>query len=265
MSDLENTSSAVAQPVDDSGLEPLRVALAAAQRPFYTFGDIPVADPFKLLLSGGAGDITFPLSSHEDLVPLLTACKQASFGRGNEDVLDPTYRRALVLHAKDFGLAPGSAVDPYSLGIVSAIEASLFGDDFELGPNSPAGVTRRRVVPQIDKINVYSQGDFFKSHVDTPRATNMFGTLLINFPVEHVGGQLVVHAPAGGDRALEGQRAAGYEKFETKWGATDSLGWVAFFSDCEHEVLPVVSGHRYVMRSFFILLDLNPITDVRLL
>lgn len=81
--------------------------------------------------------------------------------------------------------------------------------------------------------------------MDTPRAPNMFGTLLINFPVEHVGGQLVVHAPTEGKRAVSvsGGASASFEKFETNWGKVDSLGWVAFFSDCMHEVLPVVSGH----------------------
>ena len=256
----------VAHTVDDQSLKPLQAALAAARSPFHTFGDIPVTEPFKIVLSGNAPDVSFPLALPVDsaLAPLLEACQQASFGRGNQDVLDPTYRRALVLHAKDFGLAPGSAVDPLVLGIIPAIEAALFGDDFGLGVSSSVlGVTRRRVVPKIDKLNVYSEGDFFKSHVDTPRAPNMFGTLLINFPVEHVGGQLVIHAPKGGERALSGDRPRELEKYETHWGTADTLGWVAFFSDCGHEVLPVLSAHRYAFGSISISL-LVPILTVKL-
>ena len=230
--------------VDDPILRPLRLALTAARRPFYTFGDIPVTEPFKLLISGNSANVSFPHESSTDLAPLLEACQQASFGLGNQDILDPTYRRALVLHAKDLGFAPPSSIDPLVLGILPAIESALFGDSLEPSSDAPTGTNRRRVVAKLDKLNVYSQGDFFKNHVDTPRAANMIGTLLINFPVEHVGGQLVVRAPVGGDRAVSVEEGSGFDKFETKWGGTDSLGWIAFFSDCEHEVLPVVSGHQ---------------------
>ncbi len=49
-----------------------------------------------------------------------------------------------------------------------------------------------RIVAHLDKLNVYTEGDFFKAHVDTPRSPDMFGTLLIHLPVRHEGGQLVV-------------------------------------------------------------------------
>lgn len=138
---------------EETGLELVIAALSSIRRPYFAAGDIPCTEPFKLLISSNASGISFPLALPDDLNPLLEACQQASFGRGNQDVLDPTYRRALVLHAKDFGLAPGSAVEPYSLGIISAIQDTLFED-------SSADGVAHRVVAKVDKLNVYSEGDF---------------------------------------------------------------------------------------------------------
>ena len=219
--------------LNDEGLGPLREALAVAQRPYYAVGDIPVTESFKLLIALNESSVTFPAPSPKSLEPLLEASQQASFGRGRDDVLDPAVRRALVLHAKDFGIAPSSAVDPYVLDIISAIQTALLGSTFD--------PVRQRIVPVIDKLNVYGKGDFFKTHVDTPKAPNMFGTLLINLPVKHVGGRLVIRAPSAAGDGTVAQNGA---SFETKWGGVNSLGWVAFFSDCTHEVLPVTSGHR---------------------
>ena len=92
-----------------------------------------------------------------------------------------------------------------------------------------------RIVAHLDKLNVYSEGDFFKGHVDTPRSEEMFGTLLINLPVEHEGGQLVIKEPSRGSEGKD---------FTTEWNKASGFEWVAFFSDCEHEVLPVTRGHR---------------------
>ena len=83
---------------------------------------------------------------------------------------------------------------------------------------------------------------FFKAHVDTPRSELMFGSLVIVFPTPHQGGALKLRAPGG-------------EEGETMEWTFDScallaeqqqpsIAYVAFFSDVEHEVMPVTSGHR---------------------
>ena len=68
----------------------------------------------------------------------------------------------------------------------------------------------------------------------------MFGTLLINLPAKHEGGQLVVRAPMGVDSGARMER----DEYTTNWGDDNNFEWIAFFSDCEHEVLPVISGNR---------------------
>jgi hypothetical protein len=176
----------------------LRSALHAAKLPFCITGDIPISqnDPIKLFVEGpghgskgslDAKGVTFPLSSSNGINLLLEACKQASFGRGGEEVLDPSYRRALVLHASSFAIAPASAIDPWGLGILFKIRQTLLSTT-DLGEDETKNTKGRRIVARLDKLNVYSAGDFFKSHVDTPRSNQMFGTLLMNLPVAHEGG-----------------------------------------------------------------------------
>lgn len=251
-------------PTNDN-TETLRAALHAAKLPFCATGDIPIGqnDPIKLLFertgngSGGSLDakgITFPLSSSGDINLLLEACKQASFGRGGEDILDPSYRRALVLHASLFAVAPASAIDPYSLGILSKIRLTLLSDSSpaDLDGGGEKSMKERRIVARLDKLNVYNAGDFFKSHVDTPQSARMFGTLLMSLPVAHEEGELVVYAPydnnddrdeSGGVARSSDADLKQRDSYTTAWGAEDVLSWIAFFSDCPHEVLPVKSGN----------------------
>ena len=75
----------------------------------------------------------------------------------------------------------------------------------------------------------------FQIHVDTPRGSEQFGSLVISLPYPHVGGQLRV-AHKGQETIIDwGQKEA------------DKIQWAAFYSDCEHEVLEVKSGHRITL------------------
>lgn len=80
-----------------------------------------------------------------------------------------------------------------------------------------------------------AQGGFFKSHVDTPGGADMFGSLVVCLPVQHTGGAL---------RISHGGRTVLHD-----WGprSADTIQWAAFYSDCEHEVLPVESGARVTL------------------
>jgi len=269
---------------DTNHVGALRSALAATKLPFCAAGDIPISRdaPINLLFEGpGHGDqkivncVTFPLSNADDISSLREACKQVSSGCGSEVVPNPSYRRGLVLSASSFAIAPATAADPYGLGILAKINQTLLSgsigdtsvkdddkDDEEEEEYVEKRTKERRVVARLDKMNVYGVGDFFKGYVDTPRSNQVLGTLLINLPVAHEGGQLVVHAPypSGGDHDGDsgvaqpsdpglGQR----ESYTTKWGTEDVLSWIAFFSDCPHEVLPVEHGNRYVSLLLYML------------
>ena len=75
----------------------------------------------------------------------------------------------------------------------------------------------------------------FQTHIDTPRGTEQFGSLVVSLPHPHVGGQLRV--------AHKGKETI------TDWGQreADKIQWAAFYSDCEHEVLEVKNGHRITL------------------
>ena len=82
------------------------------------------------------------------------------------------------------------------------------------------------------------EGAFFKPHKDTPRGQSMFGSLVVVFPTPHEGGALVLRHS---DEEFTFDAAALLSK------RPSSIAYVAFFSDVEHEVLPVVSGHRVTL------------------
>ncbi len=64
----------------------------------------------------------------------------------------------------------------------------------------------------------------------------MFGTLVIMLPTStsFTGGQLVVRHTQGLQQCFGPQELG------------RGLSWVAFYADCEHEVLPVTEGYRLV-------------------
>ena len=83
------------------------------------------------------------------------------------------------------------------------------------------------------------QGSFFKAHVDTPRSKEMFGSLVVVFPTPHEGGALVFRHR--GDEWTFDSSAV------LSAAGPASIAYAAFFSDVEHEVLPVTSGHRVTL------------------
>jgi hypothetical protein len=83
------------------------------------------------------------------------------------------------------------------------------------------------------------KGSFFKAHVDTPRSENMFGSLVIVYPTPHEGGALFLR-----HRGHEWIFDSGRELAAVR---EPSIGYVAFFSDVEHEVGHVKSGHRVTL------------------
>ena len=67
----------------------------------------------------------------------------------------------------------------------------------------------------------------------------MFGSLVIVFPTPHKGGALLLRHRDHEWTFDSGEVLAAEDQ--------PSIGYVAFFSDIEHEVAPVISGHRITM------------------
>ncbi len=77
----------------------------------------------------------------------------------------------------------------------------------------------------------------FKSHVDTPRSPDQFGSLVVCLPLGHQGGALEVRHK---------EKTVVFDWSKAK-GDKDFVHWAAFYSDCEHEVLEVTQGHRLTL------------------
>ncbi|XP_055332138.1 uncharacterized protein LOC129584061 [Paramacrobiotus metropolitanus] len=175
--------------------------------------------------AGDAKHLDLHNASAADVEQLARACDAATFGLNKEDVYDETYRKAGKMDVGDFA----AKFDVERSGILARVKNDL------LDGRSSA----KAVECELYKLNVYGAGGFFKPHKDTPRSGKMFGSLVIVFPVAHTGGELILRHD-GKEWAFD----AGKELAAT---ARPSVGYVAFYSDVEHEVAPVQSGHRVTL------------------
>ena len=117
--------------------------------------------------------VYFPLEKEGEIQPLLEASHHASFGTGRQDVLDPSYRRALVLHKEKFAIYPTGCLEPHGLGILTSISHTLLlsstrggrqegntrGEEKgDLSEHDDEGI---RIFVHLDKLNVYAKGGLF--------------------------------------------------------------------------------------------------------
>ena len=92
---------------------------------------------------------------------------------------------------------------------------------------------------KINKLNVYTEGCHFKTHVDTPK-DNMVGTLIIELPYDYEGGGFVL----------------GTKKKFVRRSKLSKFSWYkycAFFSDTPHSIKEIKGGCR-VSLTFYIML-----------
>lgn len=82
-------------------------------------------------------------------------------------------------------------------------------------------------------------GSFFKAHKDTPRSENMFGSLVVVFPTRHEGGALHLRHKAE-EWTFDSAAITSAQE-------TPSIAYIAFYSDVEHKVSMVTSGHRVTL------------------
>ena len=174
------------------------------------------------------------------LESLDKACDPATFGVNQTDVLDTSYRKAGKLDKSHFSLN----LDVEAAGLLEAARTGLFsGKDekvsihAELYKLNVYGTRSSLVILDVSELPL-GKGAFFKAHKDTPRGATMFGSLVLVLPTQHEGGTLVLR----------------HERQEWSFDAAHlvsplphaepSAAYVAFFSDVEHEVLPVTSGYR---------------------
>ena len=169
--------------------------------------------------------VVFPGASESDLLNLIDVCSIASFGFDGKDVIDHTYRDVLKLDPQNF-------MTSFQLGstdILNEVSSLMVPDNI----NMSSGVQA-----ELYKLNIYSNGGHFKAHVDTPRSPLMFGSLVLCLPLPFTGGSLVTRHQG---------RQICFDWSSSPETTNDKICWASFFSDVEHEVLPVTSGHRVTL------------------
>ncbi|KAK4102920.1 hypothetical protein N658DRAFT_522894 [Parathielavia hyrcaniae] len=164
----------------------------------------------------GVGDVNVPLQE-EQARQLIAQSRQAPFGKGSDTVVDMSVRNTWELDASQFEFRNPK----WSRFFDKCVEHV----GTTLGIDSP-------ITAELYKMLMYEKGAMFKPHTDTEKIPGMFGTLVICLPSPHEGGDLVL-------------KHRGQSKtYKTSTNQTSMLCW---YSDVHHEVLPVVSGYRWVL------------------
>ena len=193
--------------------------LQKVERPgdFYAAGTAAIFPP--QLEVDGVGVIALPLLDVQ-AEQLIAAAERAPYGRGSETVHDEKIRRTWQIDASRVRVA-GRHWQESLNAIVAEATAGL-------GVAEP-------VAAEFYKLLVYGVGDFFVSHRDTEKCSGMFATLVIVLPSIYTGGELVV-------------RHQGREvTLDMRCEDPSEAAFAAFYADCVHEVLPIVSGSRLTL------------------
>ena len=198
-------------------LAPLESLLAGVKRPggFCVHGALAL--PMPMVQVDGVGLLSFPLPQAQ-IAALIAVAERAPYGRGEQTVVDTSVRQVWQIAAAQVRISGKSWAQ--SLGRILAETARGLGCE------------DAAIHAELYKLLVYDPGGFFLAHRDSEKAPDMFGTLLLQLPSPHSGGEL---------RIRHGSRETRIDL-----SATDcsELGFAAFYADCEHEVRPVESGHR---------------------
>eukprot|EP00116_Pleurobrachia_bachei_P007046 sb/3467308/ len=125
--------------------------------------------------------------------PLRGVMPQATFGHGKKTVCDTGVRDALQLPADKFEVAVNLSGNTTSMTLGDALADSGVLDEVQkyLGIDSE----RFDLVAEQYSLNMYGKGGHFKKHKDTPRGSDMVGTLLVQLPgAYYEGGALEISA-----------------------------------------------------------------------
>ena len=167
------------------------------------------------------GPIAFPISK-EAARSLIRYARPAEYGHRERTIYDPKVRHVWEIPRDRIQIeqpAWSQLLDP----ILKKVQRKL------------ALPTDGKLIAELHNLLIYEAGQFFLGHQDSEKAQGMIGTLVVLLPSEFTGGDLVVDQH--GDRKV----------FRTPAPGTDHLTFIAFYSDCHHEVKPVTDGYRVAL------------------
>jgi hypothetical protein len=113
----------------------------------------------------------------QDAQKLINAARQAPFGKGEQTIVDTSFRNTWELNPSQFSLS--EKWQPY---VDSLMRSACDG----------LGVKTNDVRAELYKMLLYEKGAMFKPHADSEKVKGMFGTLVISLPSAHFGGSVVL-------------------------------------------------------------------------
>ena len=164
----------------------------------------------------GFGPVRFPVTAAKAR-KLASLGQPARFGLGEQTLTDPDIRATWEI-PKNLVRAEWDS---------AALRAILATVKYELGLPNAAELTA-----DLHSLLVYEPDQFFLAHQDSEKDNSMIGTLVVTLPSSYTGGELMV---------------GHNEEWKAYRGSKTALSLVAFYADCRHEVLRVVSGYRITL------------------
>jgi predicted 2-oxoglutarate/Fe(II)-dependent dioxygenase YbiX len=164
----------------------------------------------------GFGPVRFPVTPAKAR-KLASLGQPARFGRREQTLTD--------LDVRDTWEIPKHLVRAEWAG--AALQDILATVKYELGLPNAAELTA-----ELHSLLVYEPNQFFLVHQDSEKDNSMIGTLVVTLPSSYAGGELMV---------------GHNEEWKAYRGSKTALSLVAFYADCRHEVLRVLSGYRITL------------------
>lgn len=166
----------------------------------------------------GIGPVKLPVGAPQERA-LVSVARPAMFGLGEETLSDTSVRDTWELTADQVSLD----------GAWSRVLDEALVEVHE-GLGLPRGA---RLRAELHALLVYGPDQFFAPHQDSEKDDEMVATLVVSLPSIYTGGDLVVN---------HGGESRAYRHVDR-----NSIGFVAFYADCVHEVRPVRSGRRVTL------------------
>ncbi|KAG0700949.1 hypothetical protein DFH29DRAFT_1080375 [Suillus ampliporus] len=198
-----------------------------ASSPFVSFVLYPPVDSADLKLLVNREDAGTWMNPN--VGALQKHATPSPFGRGEETVMDPSYRHGTELKADELTLTLQRHGSNDYARIVNNIQDEL----------STAMFVGKKVVLKLYKLAIYGEGGHFDWHRDSTHSDAHHGTVLIALNTEWEGGELLLR-----HRGIE----ATVDMHPTKLDNSLRPVVVAFYTDIEHKVMPVTKGSRLVLQ-----------------
>ncbi|KAJ7611545.1 hypothetical protein DFH06DRAFT_156374 [Mycena polygramma] len=166
-------------------------------------------------------------ASENDIAALSSACPQSDANHIG--------KTSGIMGAKKFS----TRLDLAASGLLDVVATDVLQGDNADGNKS--------LKAQLKGLNVYGPGDSINNHSEIPQGNYMIGTLVVIFPIPHVGGRVLAQhgdAPFSLDPASELAAAS-----------TPAIWYMAFYGDVPHMVEPLASGHRVSLTYNLLLVD----------